>query len=235
MLALMGTGKPTGEESETRVAITDCCPAYRRGLSDVLAEQGLTIEEPEDLAAWVAEEGPRAVIATVACERDAERLSGLASASSQLITVALLTEVSARAYSAALRRGAHAVVGHDAPLDEIVEVLRFSFKGRIVMPIAIARSLAIDGEATAETPITRTEATWIRSLAHGETVSSVARQAGYSDRAMHRHLHDLYRRLGAKTRAQAIVRAARLGLLERDAATDGACDWGVTAASSPTA
>jgi len=202
------------------VAIVDRSPAYHRGLSVALAEQGFAVAEPDDLAKWLRTDAARAVLWTIGNEHDLTRFQAAAALPVRAVTVALLTEVTPRAYGAALRSGGHAAVGRDAPLAEITEVLRAALKGRAIMPVAVARALAVDGSGCSDLPITSAEARWIQSLARGRTVSSVARDAGYSDRAMHRHLQSLYRRLGAATRAEALVRAARLGLLDGEAATD---------------
>ncbi len=55
---------------------------------------------------------------------------------------------------------------------------------------------------------------WISALADGQTVSRLAESAGYSERAMHRHLKEVYGRLGARNRTEALVRTAQAGLLD---------------------
>ena len=63
------------------------------------------------------------------------------------------------------------------------------------------------------------ELTWLRKLADGAKVAALARAAGYSQREMYRLLADLYARLGASTRTEALLRADRWGLLTIPAAS----------------
>jgi DNA-binding CsgD family transcriptional regulator len=67
--------------------------------------------------------------------------------------------------------------------------------------------VALDGS------ISDGDADWLRALARGDTVAELASAAAFSEREMYRQLGALYERLGAANRAQAIVRAAQLGLI----------------------
>ena len=60
------------------------------------------------------------------------------------------------------------------------------------------------------------EVHWLQMLANGATVADVARDASYSEREMFRLLNRLYRAMGARNRVEAIVMAARAGLLNSD-------------------
>jgi DNA-binding CsgD family transcriptional regulator len=53
----------------------------------------------------------------------------------------------------------------------------------------------------------------LRQLAAGATVAQLADRAGYSERAMFRLLHALYRQLGARSRIEAILHAQTSGWL----------------------
>lgn len=60
------------------------------------------------------------------------------------------------------------------------------------------------------------EIDWLRALAHGTRVADLARESGYSERAMYRELRKLWNRLGVANRAQGLARAGELGLLVAD-------------------
>ena len=57
------------------------------------------------------------------------------------------------------------------------------------------------------------EMRWLESLARGTPVMTLARDVGYSRSDMHRLLRRLYRKLGAESKEEALVRAAQWGLL----------------------
>jgi DNA-binding NarL/FixJ family response regulator len=48
---------------------------------------------------------------------------------------------------------------------------------------------------------------WLRDLANGVSVGRIAEGAGYSERMMFRLLRDLYARLGARNRTEALMLA----------------------------
>lgn len=52
--------------------------------------------------------------------------------------------------------------------------------------------------------LTNQETRWLVQLRDGATVATLAKQAGYSERSMHRHLHDLYTRIGVSGRSEAL-------------------------------
>jgi DNA-binding CsgD family transcriptional regulator len=56
----------------------------------------------------------------------------------------------------------------------------------------------------------------LRLLARGVHVSEMARRQGYSERAMFRLLGELFRRMRVRNRHEAVVLAARWGLLDSD-------------------
>jgi NarL family two-component system response regulator YdfI len=58
------------------------------------------------------------------------------------------------------------------------------------------------------------QVTWLRRLAAGWTVARLASDAGYSERAMYRLLHALYRQIGVHTRLEAIILAHEEGWFE---------------------
>ena len=62
--------------------------------------------------------------------------------------------------------------------------------------------------------LSRVEADWLRALGRGTTVTALAGRSSYSEREVYRRLGALYRKLGARNRAEALVAAARFGLLE---------------------
>jgi DNA-binding NarL/FixJ family response regulator len=57
------------------------------------------------------------------------------------------------------------------------------------------------------------EVEWLRALAGGQSVDELAWTSGYSSRTMYRRLSVVYRRLGARQRTAALLKAADMGLL----------------------
>lgn len=72
------------------------------------------------------------------------------------------------------------------------------------------------GGGTAYLPLTQRELEVIDPLAHGHKASTIARIAGCSARTVHRHLGNIYGKLGVSDRLSAVNRAHQLGLLEAE-------------------
>ncbi|WP_175647932.1 LuxR C-terminal-related transcriptional regulator [Nocardia donostiensis] len=87
---------------------------------------------------------------------------------------------------------------------------RFGHHDRLADTI---RALARVGRTTTEVRLTETELTVLRQLPSGRTTQLVAGDLGVSINTVKTHLRGIYHKLGTASRAEAIDRARRLGLL----------------------
>jgi DNA-binding NarL/FixJ family response regulator len=108
-----------------------------------------------------------------------------------------------------------AVVEWRAETGRIVEVAEAASRGDALIPSDTARALPLaGGDPHADRPfVDEEEADWLDALARGATVVGLADDYGYSERVMFRRLRDLYERLGASNRSEALINAVRFGLL----------------------
>jgi two-component system nitrate/nitrite response regulator NarL len=195
------------QEHGCRIALMGSVPAFRRGLAAALAERGATVSEVVDDQPMPA--GCAVVLVTV---RALDELRLLAPAAGEAAVVAVLSDGSPASHREALCSGAAAAVAENESVEEIVEVVLAASEGRARLPFEIARTLATAPAAAA--PVSTQERGWLRSLARGATVAELAHDSCYSERELYRRLGRLYRRLGAETRAEALVRAAKAGILQ---------------------
>jgi DNA-binding NarL/FixJ family response regulator len=204
-------------ESDHRfpVAVADPIPTYRRGLAVTLAEAGFAPHVPDDLPSWVSAGEPSAVLLTLRAAGDWDRLKRLNALRRNMVVVALLTDAAPASYAEALSGGAKGVVAWDESPETIVEVLSAAVEGRALLPLDVARALASKTTAVRRpSAISSNEIDWLRILAGGATIRELAESIGYTERALHRLLRDLYRRMGVDNRTEAILKASRCGLLE---------------------
>jgi two-component system, NarL family, nitrate/nitrite response regulator NarL len=190
-----------------RIALVGSVPAFRRGLAAAFSDRGAPVSEV--VAGEPVPAGCGVVLVTV---RGPDELDLLAPAARQAVVVAVLSDGSPASHGEALRLGASAAVAENESVEEIVEVVLAASEGRARLPSEIARTLATSSAAPA--PVSTQERGWLRSLAHGATVAELAEESCYSERELYRRLGRLYRRLGAETRAEALVRAAKAGILQ---------------------
>jgi DNA-binding NarL/FixJ family response regulator len=210
------------------VAVADQLPAYRRGLLAALAEAGLVGEEPADVVEWAARAAagdpgappasrPVAVLLTIACPERKAMLVRLCAQASKAVVVALLPDPTPAAYRQVLCAGATAAIDYDAPLERIIVVLHAALAGDARLPATVVQAIAAGRgaeQAAGGSCVSPTEIGWLRLLAHGTHVVDLAREAGYSERAMYRLLGQLFERMCVANRHEAILRADRWGLLE---------------------
>jgi DNA-binding NarL/FixJ family response regulator len=199
-----------------QIAVSDPLPVFRHGIMAVLGEAGFRPEAPEDLLAWIRQEQRRVVLLTLESAEDWRLLAQLHEANADVLVVAIMAETDVRTYVQAVVTGAAAAVPRDAPPDLVRQVFEAAVAGRSVLPVEVVRALAsagsrppLDGD---DAPSTR-EVDWLRELASGATVAKLAERAGYSERAMFRLLRQMYVRIGARNRTEALIRAHERGWL----------------------
>jgi DNA-binding NarL/FixJ family response regulator len=194
-----------------KLAIIAQLPAYRRGLAVALTEHAFEIDEHaavDDALAHVD-----AAVLVLQVESDWDALARLQAAHTGAI-IALLVEATTSRYQRALRLGVTGVVAHDAAVDDIVATVEAALAGLTLLPAGVVQCLVARGGATDEVPISKTEIGWLRAMADGATVAKLAVAARYSERQMHRRIAALYKRIGAANRQQALLFAARCGMLD---------------------
>lgn len=196
-----------------RMAVVDPLPIFRRGIRSLLADAGLSVEEPDNLLHWILRGERSAVLMTLQTAEDWALLRQAATMASNLLLIALLTDTGADAYVKAINSGAIAAVPRSAPAEAIIEVLVTAMKGKSILPIEVVRALAADFHDRSPSELSGLEIGWLRALSQGITVARLGEQTGYSERAMYRLLRQLYRRMEVSNRIEAISKASRQGWL----------------------
>jgi DNA-binding NarL/FixJ family response regulator len=193
----------------TTTVILERASAYRRGLTPVLEAAGFTVvpDAPDS--------GRRVVLAPLRSPADCAILERLAG-DEEAVVVALVADDGADGIAHALQHGACGVAPWDADPEEIARVAAAALEGFVMAPVRAATALARRGPDwhRERPPLDATEPAWLVGLSKGASVVQLAERFGYSERAMFRRLAEVYGRLGASNRAEALVAAERLGLLD---------------------
>jgi DNA-binding NarL/FixJ family response regulator len=114
----------------------------------------------------------------------------------------------------ALEAGASAFVPKTAPADEVVAAARHAAAAPSAFTAADLAE-AMKRRLTPEGPkLSPREGQVLRLLADGMSVAGIAKQLFVSESTAKTHMSKLYEKLGAANRAQALMTALRLGLLE---------------------
>jgi len=136
--------------------------------------------------------------------------------------VALLPAVDASLLADAVRAGVRAVLPVDAERDELVAAIRAVAAGLAAVPqaplldlvaIAPARESASTIESDSTPPLTHREREVLALLVDGRANKVIAARLGISEHTVKTHIAALYEKLRARNRAEAVVAAARRGLV----------------------
>jgi DNA-binding NarL/FixJ family response regulator len=110
------------------------------------------------------------------------------------------------------------VIGSEASDAELVELIEAGCCGCVRRDAALVssriRDLSRDLTGTLETPaLTAREAEVLRLAARGLSNKDIATQLRIWSQTVKSHLHNVYNRLGVRTRRAAVAKALRLGLI----------------------
>jgi DNA-binding NarL/FixJ family response regulator len=123
----------------------------------------------------------------------------------------------------AIDAGATAYLTKSATADEIIEAVRRASVGEVLIPVALfARAIARQRELGADRAareklfgeFTPRELDALRLLAEGHDTSTLAELMGIAPHTVAWHIRHIIEKLGVHSKLQAVIAAARLGLIE---------------------
>jgi DNA-binding NarL/FixJ family response regulator len=192
-----------------RVAVSDPLPMFRQGVMASLDDVPVETEMPTDLRAWAYGADRRVILLTIQTAADWELLADICRAPDNMIVIAILEQASVTNYLRAISAGAAGAMPRTVSMTKLRAVYGAAVEGSTLLPTDVVQALVGRGSENApetEHPSSR-EIGWLRDLANGVSVSRIAESAGYSERMMFRLLRDLYARLGARNRTEALMLA----------------------------
>jgi DNA-binding NarL/FixJ family response regulator len=118
---------------------------------------------------------------------------------------------------AVLQAGANGYVLKTADPQEIVRGVRDVFAGKSVIDATLAQKLVFNLAAKTETariePLTEREVQILSLTGKGFTNKAIGVQLSISDRTVQNHLANIFQKLNAESRTEAVMRAVSLGLI----------------------
>ncbi len=185
-----------------RVLIVSADPLARAGLTALLAgDAELSIgTSPPHVVAWDLGTDPH--------------VSTLPQSAADVPTLALAS--TSEQAAAALAAGARGVVLRDSPADRLALALRATAQGLVVLDESLASAVLrppTAPEAELVEPFTARERDVLGLLAEGLSNRLIAERLGVSEHTAKFHVNAILGKLGAESRTEALVLAARLGLV----------------------
>ncbi|MBM2623387.1 response regulator transcription factor [Actinoplanes sp. LDG1-06] len=193
------------------IAVMDPLPMFAEGVVHALATAHMAAEAPADLLGWANSRESAVVVMTVAAPHHWEPIHRLVAGGHRVVV--LLDDENGPLGAHAVRAGARAVLSRAATGGTLLRTIEAVLDGQVLMPVAVAAGIAAATTGAAGGTLTTDQVSWLEALAAGGTVAQLAERVGYSERAMFRLLQDVYRRMGAANRLQAIMKAQQQGLL----------------------
>jgi len=209
------TARPEHAQDNARipVALVHGLPAFRYGVAAALREHaGATVV----LANSVDELAGRCALALVSDRSEGRHVAECVRLNPELPVIAVIADAGdgIERQLRALAEGAITVVTEHDALEEIAAVVAAAIRGYARIPVQIVRALADGRGAHRDEPgLELLHVDLLRDLSHGSSVSTLARLRGYSEREMYRRLALLYRQLGVSNRSEALVLAAKRGIV----------------------
>jgi two-component system nitrate/nitrite response regulator NarL len=201
-----------GEVERLRVAVVSEDPLRRGGMAALLADR----EEVAVATAISPLEATAAALGAAQAEAalvDAQLAHGdaLRQVARALPTVALVADEPEA--SLALAAGARAILYREAGGDQVVSALLAAARGLLVLDPALGGWLRAPPSALDAEPLTAREREVLALLAEGLSNKAIARRLGVAERTAKFHVESILGKLGAETRSEAIVIAARSGFI----------------------
>jgi two-component system, NarL family, response regulator YdfI len=198
------------------VAVVDPVPLFRHGVVAALSGLGHLVEEPVDAVEWLHTRPGGMVLLTLHSAEDLDQVIALCRVRPRPLVIALSSDEIPSLGVRAVRAGARSVVARTATVSALRRAVDATLDGEAVMPADVA-NLLVAGQG--ERPPRRQapsaqQVAWLRRLSDGWTVTRLAADAGYSERAMYRLLKALYQQIGANTRLEAMILAHEEGWFE---------------------
>ena len=201
-----------------RVTVVAGNPVVRAGLESILRAQGFetdAVSEPAVVVGLFGGDAPDAalpdavLIDAVAADRDGIRRL-LDTLPAHTVVVVLDTRGDA---AWALHDGGRALLPPTATPDEIGTALRAAAAGLIVVHPALAVPRHAAPSPAAAPGLTARELDILGLLAEGIGNKSIARRLDISEHTVKFHLSSILAKLGARSRTEAVMLAARLGMV----------------------
>ncbi|PWC31936.1 response regulator transcription factor [Azospirillum sp. TSO22-1] len=201
-----------------RVTVVAGNPVMRAGLDSILRAQGFetdAVSEPAAVARLFGGDAPDAALPDAvlidAVAADADAVGKLLDALPTHTAVVLLDTRGEAAW--ALHDGGRALLPPTATAEEIVTALRAAAAGLIVVHPALAAPRHAAPSPADASVLTARELEILGLLAEGIGNKSIARRLDISEHTVKFHLSSILAKLGARSRTEAVMLAARLGLV----------------------
>ena len=211
-----------------RLVIADDHTMVREGLARAMQEAGFEVvgqaSDGEAAVALVEEHHPDVVLMDLSLPvlSGAAATKRIRKAAPQTAVLALSMLSDESAVVSALGAGAAGYMVKDCTTEELIDAVNRVAAGEAVISPSISESVAAAAAARPSTAddrrpiVTRREEEILRLMATGVSIPEAARQLYISVKTVKNHLSSIYQKLDCHDRAQAVLKALRMGIITLD-------------------
>ena len=205
-----------------RVLVVASSPVVRAGLAAVLEHEGLVVVDASDGRDGALGDGAPPAVDVIVWATGPDVMSPVSPRVAGAPALVLLAPRRDAEWAArALVNGALAVLDPEPTAEEIVAAVEAAARGLVVLSPGLAATLAVRPPVTPGTDdgkagpvmLTPRELEILGWLAQGLANKQVAARLGVSEHTVKTHVAHAFEKLGVGTRAEAVARAVRMGLL----------------------
>jgi DNA-binding NarL/FixJ family response regulator len=205
-----------------RVVLADDHGVVRRGIRDFLTEAGdmaVVAEADNGAIAYdlVIQHQPDVVLLDVQMPQGSGiDVTRRLRASGRALGILILTAFDDPPYvKAAIEAGANGYVLKSSDADTIVGAVRAVYEGKQILSVPLSPSLPSTSLGHAASAVlTEREQEILRLAARGLTNKAIGFELSISDRTVQGHLANIYSKLNAASRTEAVTRAVALGWID---------------------
>lgn len=212
-----GLGSQLAKEAtvDKQIGVCNAPPVYVSGLAEALSDLPYSISTVTDPEAWASADPERILMLMVSRPEDYDLVVDLRAGSPRSVVITLLDPADAEAVAASLRAGATGAVGLFSSSEEVALAIEAASESKVVIPTELARSMMKTSLSKVDTrTLSAFDIECLGALAGGEKVANLAERFNYSEREMYRRLKRLYNRMSVSGRTEALLLAARWGLID---------------------